>query len=202
VACTEAARSQDVPRQGTQQQAAECGGVHQCAHEGGHARWAAAGRTRAATGWQQPAALPGQVQVLEQLGGSDQATSAPIWASFCGVSNGAWQGTQTAFAPGTGRPRPTLPAARGMCQPASASSRAPAAAAPGSSAERLVLLTERLHAGGARVRAARTCELARLYNELRTSACLVARAPRAHRVGGRRPQASRRRSGRTRSGAR
>ena len=43
-----------------------------------------------------------QVEVLEQLGGSDSATAAPIWASFCGCSNGAWQGVQTAFSPVTG----------------------------------------------------------------------------------------------------
>lgn len=43
-----------------------------------------------------------QVQVLEQLGGSDSATAAPIWSSFCGTSNGAWQGVQTAFSPVSG----------------------------------------------------------------------------------------------------
>jgi hypothetical protein len=160
----------------------------------------------AAIGWQQPARLPGQVQVLEQLGGSDQATSAPIWASFCGVSNGAWQGTQTAFAPGTGRPRPPLPAARDVCQPACALPARTCCPQPGRRAERrlgpvcsFTACRQGLRSCSARQRARTPPPRA---PHVRLPCPHIRTRPGAAGSLGRGLQASRRRSGRTPSGAR
>jgi hypothetical protein len=45
-----------------------------------------------------------QVRVEEQLTPVERLTMAPFWSTFCGTSNGAWQGTQAAFSPVTGAP--------------------------------------------------------------------------------------------------
>ena len=46
--------------------------------------------------------LPSQVHVEEQLTPVERLNMAPFWSTFCGTSNGAWQGTQAAFSPVTG----------------------------------------------------------------------------------------------------
>ena len=46
--------------------------------------------------------LPTQVHVEEQLTPVERLSMAPFWSTFCGTSNGAWQGTQAAFSPVTG----------------------------------------------------------------------------------------------------
>ncbi len=43
-----------------------------------------------------------QVQVQEQLTPVEKLSMAPFWSTFCGTSNGAWQGVQAAFSPVTG----------------------------------------------------------------------------------------------------
>ena len=50
---------------------------------------------------QRPRSFLMQVKVSDKLSGPDR-TGAPVWGSFCGVSNGAWQGKVAAFAPRTG----------------------------------------------------------------------------------------------------
>ena len=42
-----------------------------------------------------------QVRVEEQLSGLER-TAQPLWSTFCGVSNGAWQASLAAFNPATG----------------------------------------------------------------------------------------------------
>jgi hypothetical protein len=44
-----------------------------------------------------------QVQVQETLTPVEKLSMAPFWSTFCGTSNGAWQGVQAAFSPITGR---------------------------------------------------------------------------------------------------
>ena len=44
------------------------------------------------------------MRVEEQLTPVERLTMAPFWSTFCGTSNGAWQGTQAAFSPATGAP--------------------------------------------------------------------------------------------------
>lgn len=40
----------------------------------------------------------------EQLTPVEKLSMAPFWSTFCGTSNGAWQGVQAAFSPMTGMP--------------------------------------------------------------------------------------------------
>ena len=51
----------------------------------------------------QAAACLAQVQVKEQLTPVEKLSMAPFWSTFCGTSNGAWQGVQAAFSPVTGK---------------------------------------------------------------------------------------------------
>ncbi|CAL5219058.1 g818 [Coccomyxa viridis] len=57
---------------------------------------------------QGPASItaPLKVQVQEQLTPVEKLSMAPFWSTFCGTSNGAWQGVQAAFSPVTGNPEP------------------------------------------------------------------------------------------------
>ena len=57
----------------------------------------------------QAAACMAQVQVKEQLTPVEKLSMAPFWSTFCGTSNGAWQGVQAAFSPVTGQARALLP---------------------------------------------------------------------------------------------
>ncbi|KAK9834414.1 hypothetical protein WJX74_001305 [Apatococcus lobatus] len=60
---------------------------------------------------------PLHVEVSDKLSGPDRS-AVPIWGSFCGVSNGAWQGRVAAFAPHTGLPEQIWqkdPAKRELC---------------------------------------------------------------------------------------
>lgn len=53
----------------------------------------------------QPAGGPlTQVLGQEQLTPVERLQMAPFWSTFCGTSNGAWQGMQAAFSPLTGQP--------------------------------------------------------------------------------------------------
>lgn len=47
-----------------------------------------------------------QTKVDEKLATTD-ATNIPIWATFCGVTNGVWKGKSAAFFVGTGSPSPS-----------------------------------------------------------------------------------------------
>ncbi|KAK9909661.1 hypothetical protein WJX75_005765 [Coccomyxa subellipsoidea] len=49
---------------------------------------------------------PIQVQGQEQLTPVEKLQMAPFWSTFCGTSNGAWQGVQAAFSPMTGEAEP------------------------------------------------------------------------------------------------
>ncbi|EIE22064.1 hypothetical protein COCSUDRAFT_66811 [Coccomyxa subellipsoidea C-169] len=49
---------------------------------------------------------PIQVQGQEQLTPVEKLQMAPFWSTFCGTSNGAWQGVQAAFSPLTGEAEP------------------------------------------------------------------------------------------------
>ncbi|CAL8461581.1 g1112 [Coccomyxa elongata] len=49
---------------------------------------------------------PIQVQGQEQLTPVERLQMAPFWSTFCGTSNGAWQGVQAAFSPLTGKAEP------------------------------------------------------------------------------------------------
>ena len=45
----------------------------------------------------------------EQLTPVEKLSMAPFWSTFCGTSNGAWQGVQAAFSPVTGKAQELLP---------------------------------------------------------------------------------------------
>ena len=57
----------------------------------------------------QAAACMAQVQVKEQLTPVEKLSMAPFWSTFCGTSNGAWQGVQAAFSPVTGKAHSQCP---------------------------------------------------------------------------------------------
>ncbi|CAK0747075.1 hypothetical protein CVIRNUC_001740 [Coccomyxa viridis] len=64
---------------------------------------------------QTPAVItaPLKVQVKEQLTPVEKLSMAPFWSTFCGTSNGAWQGVQAAFSPVTGDAEPVALGADG-----------------------------------------------------------------------------------------